>query len=132
MVLRLPEPMLARSGPIPSGRGWTFEPKLDGFRCLVCTDATFCARSRRGWDMSHLLPELRGSLPEGVQLDGELVALDETGRPVFHRLSSRMLHGRAASPRASQRASDDGLRGAALEAAPLDVRRAYGARNVAL
>jgi bifunctional non-homologous end joining protein LigD len=44
--------------------------------------------------MTHLLPELRGCLPAGVQLDGELVALDENGRPDFHRLSSRMLHGR--------------------------------------
>jgi bifunctional non-homologous end joining protein LigD len=95
VVLRLPEPMLARSGPIPLGRGWTFEPKLDGFRCLVCTHAGFRARSRRGWDMAHLLPEFRRSLPENIQLDGELVALDETGRPDFHRLSARMLHGRA-------------------------------------
>jgi bifunctional non-homologous end joining protein LigD len=28
-----------------------------------------------------------------VQLDGELVAWDESGHPDFHRLSSRMLHG---------------------------------------
>ncbi len=35
--LRLPEPTLARSGPLPHGRGWSFESKLDGFRCLVCT-----------------------------------------------------------------------------------------------
>jgi hypothetical protein len=93
VVLRLPEPTLARSDAIASGRGWIFEPKLDGFRCLVCTHATFHVRSRRGWDMTHLLPELRGCLPAGVQLDGELVALDETGRPDFHRLSARMLHG---------------------------------------
>jgi bifunctional non-homologous end joining protein LigD len=93
-VLRLPEPMLARSGPIPGGRGWTFEPKLDGFRCLVCTHAGFEARSRRGWNMTPLLGEFLGSLPEGVQLDGELVALAEDGRPDFHRLCSRMLHGR--------------------------------------
>jgi bifunctional non-homologous end joining protein LigD len=86
--------MLTRSGPISLGRGWTFEPKLDGFRCLVCTHAGFRARSRRGWNMTHLLPEFRRSLPENIQLDGELVALDETGRPDFHRLSSRMLHGR--------------------------------------
>src|SRR4051794_5312482 len=56
-VLRLPEPMLARAGPIPSGRGWTFEPKLDGFRCLVCTHRGFEGRSRRGWNMTPLLPE---------------------------------------------------------------------------
>ena len=86
--------MLARAGPIPGGAGWTFEPKLDGFGCLVCTYALFRARSRRGWDMTHLLPEFRQSVPAGVQLDGELVALTEDGRPDFHRLSSRMLHGR--------------------------------------
>ena len=95
MVLRLPEPMLARPGLIPRGRGWTFEPKLDGFRCLVCTHAgTFRARSRRGWNMTPLLPELADALPPDVQLDGELVALDTDGRPDFHRLSARMLHGR--------------------------------------
>ena len=85
--------MLGRAGTIPRGSGWTFEPKLDGFRCLVCTHALFRARSRRGWDMTHLLPEFRKRVPEGVQLDGELVALADDGRPDFHRLSSRMLHG---------------------------------------
>ena len=94
MALRLPEPMLARAGAIPRGRGWTFEPKLDGFRCLVWTHAGFRARSRRGWDMTHLLPEFGRSLPHDVQLDGEIVALADDGRPDFHRLSSRMLHGR--------------------------------------
>ena len=87
--------MLARSGAIPTGRGWTFEPKLDGFRALVCTHARLRVKSRRGWDMTHLLPEFRPILPEGLQLDGELVALADDGRPDFHRLSSRMLHGRA-------------------------------------
>src|SRR4051794_16936363 len=84
--------MLARADSIPGGSGWMFEPKLDGFRCLVCTHAGFRARSRRGWDMSHLLPEFRRSLPESVQLDGELVALADDGRLDFHRLGRRMLH----------------------------------------
>src|SRR5215208_4660226 len=66
MALRLPEPMLARAGEIPRGSGWSFEPKLDGFRCMVCTHATFLARSRRGWDMTHLLPEFRRGLPLGT------------------------------------------------------------------
>jgi bifunctional non-homologous end joining protein LigD len=92
--LRLPEPMLARTGGIPSGRGWRFEPKLDGFRCMVCTHDGFRARSRRGWHMTPLLPEIADALPDGLQLDGELVALDPIGRPDFHRLSSRILHGR--------------------------------------
>src|SRR5262245_17642886 len=97
-VLRLPEPALARTGPIPTGAGWRFEPKLDGFRCLTCTHGRFLARSRRGWDMSALLPELARALPHDLQLDGELVAYGADGRPDFHRLSARMLHGNASIP----------------------------------
>jgi hypothetical protein len=35
-MLRLTEPMLATSGPVPRGPGWLAEPKLDGFRCPTC------------------------------------------------------------------------------------------------
>ena len=35
-VLVLPEPMLARSEPLPSVPGWRYELKCDGFRALVC------------------------------------------------------------------------------------------------
>src|SRR3954466_1329842 len=45
--------------------------------------------------MTSLLPQIVDALPAAVQLDGELVALDADGRPDFHRLSARMLHGRA-------------------------------------
>jgi bifunctional non-homologous end joining protein LigD len=90
----LPEPMLARSGPLPEGTGWRFEPKLDGYRCLVCTHGRFRVRSRRGWNMAPRLPELEEALPANVQLDGELVAFDADGKPDFHRLSEWMLHGR--------------------------------------
>src|SRR3954452_15470018 len=84
--------MLAKSGPIPRIAGWSFEPKLDGFRCLICTHGgRYRARSRRGWDMTALLPEL-ASLPTDVQLDGEIVAVNENGYPDFHQLSARMLH----------------------------------------
>ena len=33
--LRLPDPMLFRPGPLPSGSGWSFELKWDGFRAIV-------------------------------------------------------------------------------------------------
>ena len=39
LMLTLPEPMLARSGPLPTGNGWRYELKCDGFRALVCTAA---------------------------------------------------------------------------------------------
>jgi ATP-dependent DNA ligase len=65
--------MLARSGPLPSSSGWSFELKWDGFRAIVSTEDGLRVRSRRGWNMTTVLPELR-RLPTGLVLDGELVA----------------------------------------------------------
>jgi bifunctional non-homologous end joining protein LigD len=97
-VLRLPEPMLARSGPIPTGSGWRFEPKLDGFRCLVCAHGGWLrVRSRGGWDMTNLVPGL-AELPADVQLDGELIAWGDDNNPDFHRITRRVLHGDRSIP----------------------------------
>jgi len=64
-LLRLPEPRLERSGPLPTGAGWRFEPKLDGFRCLACTHGgRFRAKSRRGV-MTAKLPEFVGATRTG-------------------------------------------------------------------
>jgi ATP-dependent DNA ligase len=91
--------MLAKTGPIPITRGWVFEPKLDGLRCLVCTHGgRFRAKSRRGWDMTARLPELARVLPPDLQLDGELVAFDENGHPDWHLLGRRVLHGNESIP----------------------------------
>jgi bifunctional non-homologous end joining protein LigD len=62
--------MLARSGSLPSGSGWSFELKWDGFRAIVSTEDGLRVRSRRGWNMTPVLPELR-TLPTGLVLDGE-------------------------------------------------------------
>jgi bifunctional non-homologous end joining protein LigD len=51
--------MLARSGPLPTRPGWSFEPKWDGFRGIVRTGEDFAVRSGRGWNMTERLPELR-------------------------------------------------------------------------
>src|SRR3954453_17956707 len=50
-------------------------------------------KSRRGWDMSSLVPEL-AALPDGLAVDGELVAFGSDGLPSFPRLCDRMLHRR--------------------------------------
>jgi ATP-dependent DNA ligase len=42
----LPEPMLAKPGLLPTGRGWSFEPKWDGFRAIVRSSEDYCVRSR--------------------------------------------------------------------------------------
>lgn len=72
--------MLARSGALPDG-DYGFELKRDGFRAIVGRNGGFRIRSRRGWDMTHLLPEL-GDLPASGIFDGELVAFAD-GRPHF-------------------------------------------------
>jgi hypothetical protein len=56
---RFPQPMLARSGPISRCGDWAFEVKWDGYRAIVSTEgAPLRVRSRRGWKMTDLVPEL--------------------------------------------------------------------------
>ena len=61
--------MLARTDSLPTGEGWAFALKLHGFRALADTHDGFRVVSRREWDMSDRVPELRG-LPEGLTLSG--------------------------------------------------------------
>jgi bifunctional non-homologous end joining protein LigD len=90
VALRLPQPMLARSGPIPSG-DYAFEVKWDGFRALLKRDHDeFHVLSRRCWEMTSLLPEL-GNLPANGLFDGELVAFAD-GQPHFPLVCDRLLH----------------------------------------
>jgi ATP-dependent DNA ligase len=49
--------MLAKRGALPTTAGWSFEPKWDGFRAIVRSGEDYCVRSRRGWQMTELLPE---------------------------------------------------------------------------
>lgn len=94
----LPErlsPMLATAGDIPTGDGWAYEFKWDGVRVLVWIDGGRArALSRNGHDITASFPEFR-QLGEAVGshqaiLDGELVVLDEEGRPRFSRLQHRL------------------------------------------
>ena len=82
--------MLSRPGPLPFGPGWSFELKWDGFRALVSTEDGLRVRSRRGWNMTELIPELRG-LAAGLVLDGELVAW-KSSQPYFPLVCRRVLN----------------------------------------
>jgi len=86
----VPAPMLARSGPLPVRGRWAFEPKWDGFRALVSTVDGLRVRSRRGWDMTPMLPEL-AALPARGVFDGELVAFGGDGLPSFPLVCRRLL-----------------------------------------
>lgn len=88
--------MLATAGPVPTGDGWSFEFKWDGVRSGVAVDPAGMVRaiSRNIREITRSYPELR-QLPalthrHRVVLDGELVVLDERGRPSFQLLAHRM------------------------------------------
>ena len=81
-------------GPFDS-TDWLFEPKLDGIRALAfIEDGVVTLRSRRGLDVSAQYPALARAIAaqpvSSAILDGEIVALDEHGRPSFERLQQRM------------------------------------------
>ena len=82
--------MLSRPGPLPSGSAWSFELKWDGFRAIVSTEDDLRVRSRRGWNMTTALPELR-DLPGGLVLDGELVGW-KGSEPYFPHVCRRVLN----------------------------------------
>jgi bifunctional non-homologous end joining protein LigD len=81
--------MLVRSSAMPTRAGYAFEPKLDGFRCLIRTERGFEVRSRRLWNMTPLVPELEAIPARGI-FDGELIAFAD-GQPDFVALCDRML-----------------------------------------
>jgi bifunctional non-homologous end joining protein LigD len=82
--------MLARSGALPTRGDWAYEVKWDGFRAIVSTENGLRVRSRRGWNMTELVPEL-AALPVPAALDGELVAFAHDGTPDFPLVCERML-----------------------------------------
>src|SRR5207247_2182519 len=88
--------MRAHPDALPRG-DYAFEVKWDGFRAIVSTKDGLQVRSRRGWNMPKLVPELDGLRRELV-LDGGLVAFADDGRPSFPLLSQRMLMRRPLIP----------------------------------
>lgn len=79
------EPMLAKlSRELPPGGDVLYEPKWDGFRCVLFRDGDdLDLQSRNQKPLLRYFPELRepllAQLPERVVLDGELVVANERG-----------------------------------------------------
>ena len=84
-------PQLAKTArALPTGEGWVYEPKWDGFRMLAFVDGgDVYLQSRSGKPMTRYFPELR--FPEGrYVLDGEVVLFDAQGRQDFDALGQRI------------------------------------------
>ena len=93
--------MLAEAHDEPfSDPEWVFELKHDGFRVLASrVEGEPVLLYRRGSDSTKVFPEVARGLKylpyDGLVLDGEVVVLDELGRPSFQRLQRRALLNRS-------------------------------------
>ena len=86
-------PMLARLSEMPANEDeWGFEVKWDGIRAVAyLDDGEIRLENRNLRDITFKYPEVH-AMAEGRRavVDGEIVALDENGRPSFERLQARM------------------------------------------
>lgn len=90
------QPMLAESRrDVPLQGDYLFEVKWDGIRALIHVDeGQIRIMTRNHLDVTRPFPELgeadKSFRVSGAILDGEIVCLDESGRPVFRDVIHRM------------------------------------------
>jgi bifunctional non-homologous end joining protein LigD len=93
VMARFVEPMLLqRASELPEGDAWLIELKLDGYRAIAFkTAGNVHLRSRNDKDFNGKYPGVVPGLscmPDETVIDGEVVALDEAGRPSFNSLQN--------------------------------------------
>jgi len=91
--------LLLATSDLPEGAAWVFELKLDGYRAIAFkADGRVQLRSRNNKDFARKypgVPAALAALPNETVIDGEIVALNESGRPSFNLLQN---YGSADSP----------------------------------
>ncbi|HUR22062.1 MAG TPA: non-homologous end-joining DNA ligase [Vicinamibacterales bacterium] len=84
--------LLLRTDKLPDDPRWGYELKLDGYRAIgLKAGRSVQLRSRHDNDLAGRYPavaEALAKLPANTVVDGELVALDEQGRPSFQLLQN--------------------------------------------
>jgi DNA ligase D-like protein (predicted ligase) len=77
---------------LPEGSQWHWEIKLDGYRALAVKSAsnvTLFSRRKKSLNRKFLyIVESLADLPDDTVVDGELVGLDDGGRPDFNLLQN--------------------------------------------
>jgi bifunctional non-homologous end joining protein LigD len=89
--VRFIEPMYALAVKnLPEGKDWLYEVKFDGYRCLAGRRSNGVTLwSRRGNFFTTQFPHIAAAcdrLPADTLIDGEIVAVDESGRISFNLL----------------------------------------------
>lgn len=87
------EPMQCQPvGALPEGKDWAYENKFDGYRCMaVKSEGRIRLFSRTGKSLTTRFPAIGrdiGSMEGDFVLDGEVVVLDEDGRPSFQLIQN--------------------------------------------
>jgi DNA ligase D-like protein (predicted ligase) len=77
---------------LPEGPLWVYEVKLDGFRAIGINpkqgNPTLLSRQDKSLDRKFPdVTQALATLPRGTIIDGEVVALDDAGRPDFNLLT---------------------------------------------
>jgi bifunctional non-homologous end joining protein LigD len=87
------EPMLLlRTERLPEGAQWLYEIKFDGYRVLALKsggNTRLLTRNNKDYTARYpmIAAAMRG-LPDETVIDGEVIALDDEGRPSFHLLQN--------------------------------------------
>jgi bifunctional non-homologous end joining protein LigD len=118
------EPMLLLpTNSLPTGANWLYELKLDGYRALgIKSGGKIALRSRNDNDFTQRyagISRALAALTDETVVDGEVVALDEGGRPSFNSLQN---YGSASEPLFYYLFDVLMLGGRDVLAEPLDVR----------
>ena len=97
---------------VPRGAGWLFEVKWDGYRAIADLAGGEALSSRNGNDLTARFPGVARELVKAVKtpdcvLDGEVCALDDSGRSSF----SAMQQGKPGRPSSSTSSTSSRSRG---------------------